>query len=59
LDTCQGYNLTAVVVLASGLKSRGLALTVVAGGSKNHFVEERIEVVLAVVVARLQLDIGQ
>ena len=59
MDTCQGYNLPAVGVFASGPKSTGLASTVVAGGSKNHFVEERIEVVLAVVVARLQLDIGQ
>jgi hypothetical protein len=59
LDTCQGYNLPAVGVFASGPKSRGLALTVAAAGSKNHFGEQRIELVLAVVAARLQLGIGQ
>jgi len=41
MDTCQGYNLPAVEGYASGPKSKGLALTVIAGGSKIHFGEER------------------
>jgi hypothetical protein len=63
-DTSQDYNLPAVAGYVSGQRSKGPALIVVGGGRKIHFGEERkqdepIEVVLAVVAARLQLGIGQ